>query len=102
MTTANSQSTFTIGLPEEFFLEGLDLKIQSRIQNIVKKLSKNHSFKKISLPLTKYAISVYYMTMSVEVASNLERIDGIRYASQKQNIEERNQKINSFVSYLKS
>lgn len=73
-----------IGLPSEFFIEGIDPVIFEAVQNLTYKLKDlGHNIVEVSLPLTRYAISVYYTTMSVEVASNLERIDGIRYAPQQ-------------------
>lgn len=78
-----------IGVPKEFFVEGTDPQIAKAVQNLIHKLSKiGHTIVNISLPLTKYAVAVYYMTMSVEVAANLERIDGIRYASQQESYSE--------------
>ena len=78
-----------IGIPKEFYGEGIDPIIQKSLDNLIKKLAKiGHTIVDISLPLNKYAIAVYYMTMSVEVAANLERIDGIRYAAQQGNYDE--------------
>jgi aspartyl-tRNA(Asn)/glutamyl-tRNA(Gln) amidotransferase subunit A len=74
-----------IGLPKEFFGEGINPIISKAIDELIEKLKAlGHTTQIVSLPLTKYAVSVYYMTMSVEVAANLERIDGIRYSQQKQ------------------
>ena len=71
----------TIGLPEEYFIDGLDKAVSDGVQNAIDKLkSLGFSFKKISLPHTKYALSCYYIVMPAEVSSNLARFDGIRYA----------------------
>jgi aspartyl-tRNA(Asn)/glutamyl-tRNA(Gln) amidotransferase subunit A len=86
-TTANLEKTYkplTIGVPKEFFVDGIDPVIFNAIQNLIVKLKDiGHKIIEVSLPLNDYAIAVYYMTMGVEVASNLERIDGIRFATQK-------------------
>jgi aspartyl-tRNA(Asn)/glutamyl-tRNA(Gln) amidotransferase subunit A len=75
-----------IGLPEEFFIDGIDPIIRAAVENIKQKLeSIGHKLVKVSLPLAKHALSVYYMTMPVELAANLERFDGVRYALQDQN-----------------
>ena len=71
----------TVGLPEEYFIEGLDKNVASAIEKTIKDLrSLGLKFKKISLPNTKYALSCYYIVMPAEVSSNLARFDGIRYA----------------------
>jgi aspartyl-tRNA(Asn)/glutamyl-tRNA(Gln) amidotransferase subunit A len=71
----------TIGLPEEYFIDGLDKAVSDGVQRAINKLkSLGFNFKKISLPHTKYALSCYYIVMPAEVSSNLARFDGIRYA----------------------
>jgi aspartyl-tRNA(Asn)/glutamyl-tRNA(Gln) amidotransferase subunit A len=71
----------TVGLPEEYFIEGLEPEVRKEIDTAIEKLkSLGLKFKKISLPHTKYALSVYYIIVPAEVSSNLARFDGIRYA----------------------
>jgi len=71
----------TIGIPEEYFIDGLDKAVSDGVQHAINKLkSLGFNFKKISLPHTKYALSCYYIVMPAEVSSNLARFDGIRYA----------------------
>ncbi|MEM1312300.1 MAG: amidase family protein [Patescibacteria group bacterium] len=75
-----------IGIPKEFYIDGIDPIISKAITNLQSKLKDlGHTLVDVSLPLTKYAISVYYLTMPVEAAANLERIDGVRYAQQQDN-----------------
>jgi aspartyl-tRNA(Asn)/glutamyl-tRNA(Gln) amidotransferase subunit A len=70
-----------VGLPEEYFIDGLDPKVASEMQAAIKKLENlGITFKKVSLPHTKYALPAYYLSMPAEVSSNLGRFDGIRYA----------------------
>jgi aspartyl-tRNA(Asn)/glutamyl-tRNA(Gln) amidotransferase subunit A len=70
-----------IGLPEEYFIDGLDPKVANEMQEVIKKLTGlGMKFKKVSLPNTKYAIPSYYLSMPAEVSSNLGRFDGIRYS----------------------
>jgi aspartyl-tRNA(Asn)/glutamyl-tRNA(Gln) amidotransferase subunit A len=69
-----------IGLPKEYFIEGLDKEVASAIDEAIKLLkSLKIEFKEISLPHTKYALSCYYIIMPAEVSANLARFDGIRY-----------------------
>lgn len=75
-----SNKPLKIGLPKEFYTEGLDPQIRKALTDLQKHLTKlGHIFVEVSIPLVDYAISTYYMTMGVEVSSNLERYDGIRY-----------------------
>jgi len=70
-----------IGLPKEYFIEGLDKETQKAVQATIEKLKKTgFEFKEISLPHTKHALSVYYILMPAEVSANLARFDGIRYS----------------------
>jgi len=71
----------TIGIPREYFLDGLDEEVSTRVEGAIKKLKKlGFKFKEVSLPYTKYALSTYYIVMPAEVSSNLARLDGIRYS----------------------
>jgi aspartyl-tRNA(Asn)/glutamyl-tRNA(Gln) amidotransferase subunit A len=68
------------GLPREYFIEGLDQGIKNRIDDAVKLLEKNGvEIVEISLPHTKYAVSVYYLIATAEASSNLARYDGVKY-----------------------
>ncbi|MCL4542694.1 MAG: Asp-tRNA(Asn)/Glu-tRNA(Gln) amidotransferase subunit GatA [Deltaproteobacteria bacterium] len=71
-----------VGIPVEFFSEGLDPKICSRIMEI-KELLKDlgADIVDISLPDTKYSVAAYYVIATSEASSNLERYDGIRFGS---------------------
>lgn len=69
-----------IGLPEEYFIEGLDPVIKAHIDEAVKRFEdQGATVKKISLPHTKYAVPAYYIVAPAEAASNLSRYDGMRY-----------------------
>lgn len=70
-----------IGLPEEYFVGGIDPAVAKGVDEAVVRLKAlGFSFKKISLPHTKYALSTYYIVMPAEVSSNLARFDSIRYS----------------------
>lgn len=70
-----------VGIPEEYFAEGLSDEVRSSVEIAIAKIKgMGLSFKKISLPHTKYALSCYYIIVPAEVSSNMARFDGIRYA----------------------
>jgi aspartyl-tRNA(Asn)/glutamyl-tRNA(Gln) amidotransferase subunit A len=74
-----------IGIPKEYFVEGLDRDVRSRITEAILLFKElGAGFKEISLPYTGYAVSVYYIIGSSEASSNLARFDGIRYGFKKQ------------------
>jgi len=76
----NTINNLTIGLPEEYFIGGLDAQVEQSIQDAVKIFEKmGVRFKKISLPHTDLATSVYYVLAPAEASSNLARYDGVRY-----------------------
>ena len=69
-----------IGLPKEFFIEGLDSKIKETVLNAAKQLEKEGAeILEVSMPTTKYAIEAYYIIAPSEASSNLARYDGVRY-----------------------
>lgn len=69
-----------IGLPEEFFQQGLDADIAAKIEQACDVLkSLGCEIKSISLPNAKLAIAAYYVIAPAECSSNLSRFDGVRY-----------------------
>lgn len=69
-----------IGLPKEFFSEGLDEGVAENIMHAIKEFeSMGASVKEISLPNSSYAIPTYYIVAPCECSSNLSRMDGVRY-----------------------
>lgn len=69
-----------IGIPEEYFGEGIDSVVRESVMNAVKELEKKGAVvKNISLPSTGYAINAYYIISSAEASSNLARFDGVKY-----------------------
>jgi aspartyl-tRNA(Asn)/glutamyl-tRNA(Gln) amidotransferase subunit A len=77
----NFDQPLRVGIPEEYFGEGLNSEVESRIQEALKwmEASGKVQLKKISLPNTRYAISVYYVVATAEASSNLSRYDGVKY-----------------------
>ena len=69
-----------IGLPREFFGEGLDSQIGAVIESAVKQFERLGAVvAEISLPNTRLSIPAYYVVAPAECSSNLARFDGVRY-----------------------
>ncbi|WP_348268143.1 Asp-tRNA(Asn)/Glu-tRNA(Gln) amidotransferase subunit GatA [Edaphobacter paludis] len=69
-----------IGVPKEYFGEGLDPEIRAAIERVLDGLKEEKCvIKPISLPHTKYAIPTYYVLATAEASSNLSRFDGVRF-----------------------
>ncbi len=69
-----------IGLPRQFFQEGLDPEIRESVLHAVASLKdQGFTVTEIDLPLTEYAIATYYIIATAEASSNLARYDGVRY-----------------------
>ncbi len=69
-----------IGLPREYFVEGIDPGMKERIMEAVGLMEKNGGrVMEVSLPHSKYAVSAYYLIATAEASSNLARYDGVKY-----------------------
>ncbi len=69
-----------IGVPKEFFGEGLYNEVREKVEDTIKKLEGlGCKIEEVSLPHAEYALAAYYIIMPCEVSSNLARFDGIRY-----------------------
>ena len=72
-----------IGLPKEYYTEGLDPEIARLLDIQVKELEKKGAIvKEVSLPNTEYGVATYYILAPAEASSNLARYDGVRYGYQ--------------------
>lgn len=75
-----------IGLPKEYFGEGLNADVGKAIEAVKKELEKlGATFTEISLPHTHLAASAYYVIAPAECSSNLARFDGVRYGYRCEN-----------------
>ncbi len=74
-----------IGLPKQFYINGTDPIIKAKLEQIQTKLKKiGHTLVEVDISIdVNDAVAIYYMTCAVEVASNLQRIDGVRFAKQE-------------------
>jgi aspartyl-tRNA(Asn)/glutamyl-tRNA(Gln) amidotransferase subunit A len=75
-----------IGLPKEYFGEGIDPGVLKLIHAAADKLKEQGAeLVEISLPHTEYAVATYYVIAPAEASSNLSRFDGIRYGHRAAN-----------------
>ena len=69
-----------LGLPSEYFVEGLDPRVKALIEKAASLLERNGArIVEISLPHARHAISAYYLLATAEASSNLARYDGVKY-----------------------
>jgi len=77
---ARLRGPWRLGIPREYFGEGLDPEIGAAVRAAIDHYRKlGCEIREISLPHTKYAVGVYYIIATAECSSNLARYDGIRY-----------------------
>jgi len=69
-----------LGLPKEYFIEGLDPEVEKSVRTAVAQLeSLGAEVVELSLPHTEFALSTYYIIAPAEASANLARFDGVRY-----------------------
>ena len=77
-----------IGVPSEYFGEGLDAEVRAQIEKGIAALkAAGCIIKPISLPHTRYAIPTYYLVATAEASANLARFDGVRYGYRSKHAE---------------
>ena len=70
----------TIGVPREFFANGLDPEVEQHIQAAIEEYQElGGTIQEVSLPTTQWAIAAYYIIATAEASSNLARYDGVKY-----------------------
>ena len=71
-----------IGLPKEYFIDGMDREVDATVRAAIQKLQElGAEIVEISLPHTDYAVAVYYLIATAEASANLARFDGVRYGA---------------------
>jgi aspartyl-tRNA(Asn)/glutamyl-tRNA(Gln) amidotransferase subunit A len=76
----NGVKGLKLGLPKEYFIEGLDPEVEKAVRTAVAKLERlGAEVIEISLPHTEFALSTYYIIAPAEASANLARFDGVRY-----------------------
>ena len=74
-----------IGMPKEYFIEGMDPEVEKAIRDAVKTLEGlGAKVVEVSLPHSDYAVATYYILATSEASSNLARYDGVKYGFRAQ------------------
>ncbi len=77
-----------IGLPREYFIEGLDPDVQTSMDQAIETYRRlGAEFTEISLPHTDYAVASYYLIATAEASANLARYDGVRFGHRAEQAE---------------
>lgn len=77
---AQSVTGLRIGVPAEYFGEGLDPEIRAAVERSIESLrAQGCVIKSVTLPHTRFAIPTYYVLATAEASSNLSRFDGVRF-----------------------
>ncbi len=85
-----------IGIPKEYFADGVDKEVSESVMAAAREYEKlGAELLEISLPMTKYGIAVYYITMPGELSTNLARFDGVRYGHVE------NDEMNDLIEFYK-
>ena len=75
-----------IGVPKEFFGEGINPEVKEQVQNAIEKYKEMGAIvEECSLDIATYALATYYIIACAEASSNLGRFDGIRYGYRTKN-----------------
>ena len=84
----NGVKGLKIGVPKEFFGDGLNEDVKEQVLNAVETYKKlGATVEECSLPVAEYALATYYIISCAEASSNLGRFDGIRYGYRTKNYE---------------
>ncbi|MCK5589689.1 MAG: Asp-tRNA(Asn)/Glu-tRNA(Gln) amidotransferase subunit GatA [Dehalococcoidales bacterium] len=77
-----------IGIPKEYFVEGMQEGVKSALEAAIKKLKELGAEIdwEVSLPSTKYALAAYYIVAPSEASANLARYDGVKYGFSEQKV----------------
>jgi aspartyl-tRNA(Asn)/glutamyl-tRNA(Gln) amidotransferase subunit A len=77
---AGGLSGLRVGVPAEYFQAGMDAEIEAAVRAAIETLARAGArLVPVSLPHTRYAVSVYYLVCTAEASSNLARYDGVKY-----------------------
>lgn len=84
LTESTDLTGLTIGLPKEFFIDGLDSEVRAAVDKAVETYREmGAECIEVSLPHSAYATATYYIIATAEASSNLARYDGIRFGLRK-------------------
>ena len=75
-----TRDALRIGVPQEYFVEGLDPEVKDRVEDGIRVLeSLGASVQPVSLPTTQHALACYYIIAPSECSANLARYDGVKF-----------------------
>ena len=84
----NDVKGLKIGIPKEFFGEGINAEVKAKLQEAIEKYKELGAIvEECSLDIAEYALATYYIIACAEASSNLGRFDGIRYGYRTKNFE---------------
>lgn len=82
----NDVKGLKIGVPKEYFGEGINEEVKKSIDNVIEEYKKlGATVEECSLDVAEYALATYYIIACAEASSNLGRFDGIRYGYRTKN-----------------
>jgi aspartyl-tRNA(Asn)/glutamyl-tRNA(Gln) amidotransferase subunit A len=74
-----------VGVPKEYFVEGMQLEVEQRVREAIDKLAElGAEVAEVSLPHTEYSLPAYYLIAPAEASANLARYDGVKYGLSRQ------------------
>ncbi|PKB79696.1 MAG: aspartyl/glutamyl-tRNA amidotransferase subunit A [SAR202 cluster bacterium Io17-Chloro-G9] len=77
---AESERSLRIGVPEEYFVDGMEPGVRDAVEAGIKALEElGATIEPVSLPTTQYALACYYIIAPSECSANLSRYDGVKY-----------------------
>ncbi len=84
----NDVKGLKIGVPKEFFGEGINEEVKAKLQEAIEKYKElGAEVEEFSLDVAEYSLATYYIIACAEASSNLGRFDGIRYGYRTENFE---------------
>lgn len=79
-TKIESAKGLRVGVPKEYFIDGIDAEVKTAIESMIQKLKdQGAEIVPVTLPHTQYAVATYYVIAVSEASSNLSRYDGVRF-----------------------
>jgi aspartyl-tRNA(Asn)/glutamyl-tRNA(Gln) amidotransferase subunit A len=88
MKRADDLKGLKVGVPQEYFIEGLEVGVEATVRTAIDQLANlGAEIVKVSLPNTQYGIPVYYLIAPAEASANLSRYDGVKYGLRRDGLD---------------
>ncbi|HXV41479.1 MAG TPA: Asp-tRNA(Asn)/Glu-tRNA(Gln) amidotransferase subunit GatA, partial [Anaerolineae bacterium] len=88
MKQADALKGLKVGIPKEYFIEGLAAGVEATVRTAIDKLAElGAEIVEVSLPNTQYGIPIYYIIAPAEASANLSRYDGVRYGLRREGVD---------------